>query len=70
VSRAGSPRRAFAWVQPDVTHMAGINDMPQVCDAAQSFRLPVAPHTGDLSQVHVRLSWPIRPARRSSTSHG
>ena len=42
-----------ALVQPDVTRMAGITDVLQVCDSAQSQRLPVAPHAGDMSQVHV-----------------
>jgi hypothetical protein len=28
-----------------------------VCEAAHSYRLPVAPHAGDMSQVHVHLSY-------------
>ena len=29
----------------------------RVCDTAHSFRLPVAPHAGDMSQVHVHMSY-------------
>jgi L-alanine-DL-glutamate epimerase-like enolase superfamily enzyme len=29
----------------------------RVCDTAHSYRLPVAPHAGDMSQVHVHLSY-------------
>ena len=50
-------QRAIHWVQPDVTRMAGITDVLQVCDSAQSQRLPVAPHARDMSQVHVHLSY-------------
>ena len=50
-------QQAIAWVQPDVTRMAGITDVLQVCDTAHSFRLPVAPHAGDMSQVHVHLAY-------------
>ena len=50
-------QQAVHWVQPDVTRMAGITDVLQVCDSAQSQRLPVAPHAGDMSQVHVHLSY-------------
>jgi len=45
------------WVQPDVTRMAGLTDVLRVCDTALSHRLPVAPHAGDMSQVHVHLSF-------------
>lgn len=48
---------AVHWAQPDVTRMAGITDVLRVCDAAHSFRLPVAPHAGDMSQVHVHLAY-------------
>ena len=50
-------QQAIHWVQPDVTRMAGITEVLQVCDTAHSQRLPVAPHAGDMSQVHVHLSY-------------
>jgi L-alanine-DL-glutamate epimerase-like enolase superfamily enzyme len=50
-------QQAIAWVQPDVTRMAGISEVLRVCDTAYSFRLPVAPHAGDMSQVHLHLAW-------------
>jgi L-alanine-DL-glutamate epimerase-like enolase superfamily enzyme len=50
-------QQAIHWAQPDVTRMAGITDVLEVCNAAQSFRLPVAPHAGDMSQVHVHLAY-------------
>ncbi|MES2938461.1 MAG: mandelate racemase/muconate lactonizing enzyme family protein [Pseudomonadota bacterium] len=48
---------AIHWVQPDVTRMAGLTEVLRVCDAALAYRLPVAPHAGDMSQVHVHLSY-------------
>ncbi len=50
-------QQAIHWVQPDVTRMAGLTDVWRVCEAAAMFRLPVAPHAGDMSQVHVHLSY-------------
>ena len=50
-------QQAIAWVQPDVTRMAGLTEVLRVCDTALSFRLPIAPHAGDMSQVHVHLSY-------------
>ena len=50
-------QQAIHWVQPDVTRMAGITEVLRVCDTAHALRLPVAPHAGDMSQVHVHLSW-------------
>jgi len=50
-------QQAIHWVQPDVTRMGGITEVLQVCETAHSFRLPVAPHAGDMSQVHVHLSY-------------
>ena len=50
-------QQAIHWVQPDVTRMAGITEVLRVCDTAHSFRLPVAPHAGDMSQVHVHLAY-------------
>ncbi|MDH5708698.1 MAG: mandelate racemase/muconate lactonizing enzyme family protein, partial [Hylemonella sp.] len=48
---------ALHWAQPDVTRMAGLTEVWRVCETAQSWRLPVAPHAGDMSQVHVHLAW-------------
>ncbi len=50
-------QQAIHWVQPDVTRMAGITEVLRVCDMAGGWRLPVAPHAGDMSQVHLHLSW-------------
>ena len=50
-------QQAIHWVQPDVTRMGGITEVLQVCETAHAFRLPVAPHAGDMSQVHVHLSY-------------
>ena len=49
-------QQAIHWVQPDATRMAGITEVLRVCDTALSMRLPVAPHAGDMSQVHVHLA--------------
>ncbi|MDA7417437.1 mandelate racemase/muconate lactonizing enzyme family protein [Xenophilus arseniciresistens] len=50
-------QQAIHWVQPDCTRMGGLSEVIQVCEAAHAFRLPVAPHAGDMSQVHVHLSY-------------
>lgn len=50
-------QRAIHWLQPDVTRMAGLTEVLRVCDMALGQRLPVAPHAGDMSQVHVHLSY-------------
>ncbi len=50
-------QQAIHWVQPDVTRMGGLTEVLRVCDAANSWRLPVAPHAGDMSQVHVHLAF-------------
>jgi L-alanine-DL-glutamate epimerase-like enolase superfamily enzyme len=44
-------------VQPDVTRLGGITEYIQVADLALAHRLPVAPHAGEMSQVHVHLSY-------------
>jgi L-alanine-DL-glutamate epimerase-like enolase superfamily enzyme len=36
--------------------MAGVTEVLKVCDHAHALRLPVAPHAGDMSQVHVHLA--------------
>lgn len=50
-------QEAIHWVQPDVTRMAGLTEVLRVCELAASFRLPVAPHVGDMGQVHVHLAF-------------
>lgn len=48
---------AVHWVQPDVTRLAGITETIRVADLAHANRLPVAPHAGEMSQVHVHLAY-------------
>jgi L-alanine-DL-glutamate epimerase-like enolase superfamily enzyme len=48
---------AVHFVQPDVTRLGGITEYIQVADLAHAHRLPVAPHAGEMSQVHVHLSF-------------
>jgi len=50
-------QEAVHWVQPDSTRMGGVTEVLRVCEAAHSYRLPVALHAGDMSQVHVHLSY-------------
>lgn len=47
---------AVHYVQPDVTRLGGISEYITVAEAAWSRRLPVAPHVGDMGQVHVHLA--------------
>ncbi|KAA2236459.1 mandelate racemase/muconate lactonizing enzyme family protein [Salinarimonas soli] len=48
---------AVQYVQPDVTRLGGITEYVQVADLALAYRLPVAPHAGEMSQVHVHLAF-------------
>lgn len=48
---------AVSYVQPDVTRLGGITEYIQVADLALAHRLPVVPHAGEMSQVHVHLSY-------------
>jgi L-alanine-DL-glutamate epimerase-like enolase superfamily enzyme len=48
---------AVQYVQPDVTRLGGITEYIQVADLAHAYRLPVAPHAGEMSQVHVHLAF-------------
>lgn len=48
---------AVAYVQPDVTRLGGVTEYIQVADLALAHRLPVVPHAGEMSQVHVHLSY-------------
>jgi L-alanine-DL-glutamate epimerase-like enolase superfamily enzyme len=55
---------AVHYVQPDVTRLGGISELLQVANVALAHRLPVAPHAGDMSQVHVHVAYwlPHTPA--------
>ena len=46
---------AVHYVQPDIVRLAGVTEWWQVADLAHSYRLPVVPHVGDMSQVHQHL---------------
>jgi L-alanine-DL-glutamate epimerase-like enolase superfamily enzyme len=46
---------AVHFVQVDAVRVAGVTEWWQVADLAQSHRLPVAPHIGDMMQVHLHL---------------
>lgn len=48
---------AVHYVQPDVTRLGGITEYIRVAHTAHAHRLPVAAHAGDMSQVHVHLSF-------------
>lgn len=48
---------ALHYAQPDVTRLGGITEYIEVADLAHAFRLPVAPHAGEMSQVHVHLAY-------------
>ena len=48
---------AVQYVQPDVTRLGGITEYIQVAHLAHAFRLPVTPHAGEMSQVHVHLAF-------------
>ncbi|MFC2126389.1 mandelate racemase/muconate lactonizing enzyme family protein [Bacteroidota bacterium] len=48
---------AVHYVQPDITRVAGITEFLKVADMAHGRGLPVAPHVGDMGQVHVHLGY-------------
>ncbi len=48
---------AVHYVQPDVTRLGGITEFLTVADMALGRRLPVAPHAGEMGQVHVHLAY-------------
>ena len=48
---------AVHYVQPDVTRLGGVTEFLTVADIALGRRLPVAPHVGDMGQVHVHLAY-------------
>jgi len=54
---------AVHYVQPDAVRLAGITEWWQVADLALAHRLPVAPHIGDMMQVHLHLAIAHRACR-------
>lgn len=47
---------AVHYPQPDATRLGGITEFWQVADLALAHRLPVAPHAGDMMQVHLQMA--------------
>jgi L-alanine-DL-glutamate epimerase-like enolase superfamily enzyme len=47
---------ALHYAQPDATRLGGISEWWQVADLALAHRLPVAPHAGDMMQVHLQMA--------------
>lgn len=47
---------AVHYVQADVTRLGGITEWWQVADLALAHRLPVAPHAGDMGQIHLHTA--------------
>jgi L-alanine-DL-glutamate epimerase-like enolase superfamily enzyme len=47
---------ALHYAQPDATRLGGISEWWQVADLALAYRLPVAPHIGDMMQVHLQMA--------------
>ena len=47
---------AVHFLQPDATRIGGISEFWQVADLALAHRLPVAPHAGDMMQVHLQMA--------------
>ena len=46
---------AVHFVQPDCTRLAGVSEFLTVSLLARAFGLPVAPHVGDMGQIHQHL---------------
>ena len=46
---------AVHFVQPDCTRLAGVSEFLTVSLLARAFDLPVAPHVGDMGQIHQHL---------------
>jgi L-alanine-DL-glutamate epimerase-like enolase superfamily enzyme len=46
---------AVHYVQPDAVRLAGVTEFWRVADLARCYGLPVAPHVGDMCQVHQHL---------------
>lgn len=49
--------KAVHYLQPDITRLGGITEFLTVADMAFGCHLPVAPHVGDMGQVHVHLAY-------------
>lgn len=49
--------RAVHFVQPDAVRLAGVTEWLRVADVALAHHLPVAPHIGDMMQVHAHLAF-------------
>jgi L-alanine-DL-glutamate epimerase-like enolase superfamily enzyme len=47
---------AVHYAQPDATRLGGVSEWWRVADLALAHRLPVAPHVGDMMQVHLQLA--------------
>jgi L-alanine-DL-glutamate epimerase-like enolase superfamily enzyme len=47
---------AVHYFQPDATRLGGVTEWWQVADLARAHRLPVAPHIGDMMQIHLQLA--------------
>jgi len=48
--------QAVHYPQPDATRLGGVTEWLQVADLALAHRLPVAPHVGDMMQIHLQLA--------------
>ncbi|HYT21875.1 MAG TPA: enolase C-terminal domain-like protein [Candidatus Polarisedimenticolia bacterium] len=47
--------RALHYVQADCTRLAGVSEFLTVSILARKFSLPIAPHVGDMGQLHQHL---------------
>lgn len=48
---------AVHYVQPDITRLGGITEFLTVAEMVLGRRLPLAPHAGEMGQVHVHLAY-------------
>jgi L-fuconate dehydratase len=48
-------RKALHFVQADCTRLAGVSEFIAVSLLARKYGLPVAPHVGDMGQIHQHL---------------
>lgn len=47
---------ALHYAQPDATRLGGVSEWWRVADLALAHRVPVAPHVGDMMQVHLQMT--------------